>query len=147
MDHLFQDTSKPWYVQGLRFQCTGCGKCCTGFPGTVWVTPSEMEEIAASLNLSSDDFMKKYTRRIKDRYSLNEHPKTFDCVFLKGKKCEIYSVRPKQCRTFPWWPENLESKEHWEETASCCEGINHADAPLVPFDTIQEQLLIQIGPS
>ena len=37
----------------------------------------------------------------------------YDCVFLKedperGRKtCSIYPVRPLQCRTWPFWPENL----------------------------------------
>ena len=27
---------EPWYRDGLRFQCTQCGNCCTGDPGVVW---------------------------------------------------------------------------------------------------------------
>ena len=23
-------TQEPWYKDGLRFKCTGCGDCCTG---------------------------------------------------------------------------------------------------------------------
>jgi len=34
-------------------------------------------------------------------------------VFLKDKQCTVYPVRPAQCRTFPWWKENLSSKEAW----------------------------------
>ena len=29
--------AEPWYRDGLRFECTRCGHCCTGAPGYVWV--------------------------------------------------------------------------------------------------------------
>jgi uncharacterized protein len=130
----------PWYKDGLRFKCTGCGECCTGSPGYVWLTLSEAEAMAEFLKIPVEEFMKKYTRQIGSRISLKEHPKTYDCVFLSGKKCQVYSVRPKQCRTFPFWPENLKSAEHWKETAARCEGIDQPDAPLVSLDDIQKQL-------
>jgi len=130
----------PWYKEGLRFKCTGCGECCTGAPGYVWVTLAEADEIAKTLNITREEFIKKYTRRIGSRLSLKEHPGNFDCVFLKGKRCEIYHQRPKQCRTFPWWKEQLKSKEAWEEAAERCEGINHPDAPLISIGEIQKNL-------
>lgn len=130
----------PWYKEGLRFKCTGCGECCTGAPGYVWVTLAEADEIAKTLNITQEEFIKKYTRRIGSRLSLKEHPGNFDCVFLKGKRCEIYHQRPKQCRTFPWWKEQLKSKEAWDEAAERCEGINHPDAPLISIGEIQKNL-------
>lgn len=130
----------PWYKKGLRFKCTGCGGCCTGSPGYVWVSPSEAEAMAERLNIPLEEFLKKYTRRIGNRVTLKEHPKTYDCVFLKGKRCELYDVRPKQCRTFPWWSENLKSSDDWKETAARCEGIDHPDAPLISLEEIQKYL-------
>lgn len=136
---------KPWYQEGLKFKCTGCGQCCTGFPGHVWVTPKEIDAIAKTLGISSEEVVAKYARRIGNRISLRELPKTYDCIFLKGKQCSIYGARPKQCRTFPWWPENLPSRKEWEELAKHCEGVNHVDAPVVAFGEIQRQLHIQQG--
>jgi len=130
---------KPWYADGLRFQCTECGKCCTGAPGYVWVTEDEIAAIANHLNLSIEKFSRDYLRYVDGKYSLKEHSQTFDCVFLKDKKCRIYQVRPKQCRTYPWWPEHLSSEEAWNEEAKWCEGIR-PDAPLVPLETIQAAL-------
>jgi uncharacterized protein len=130
----------PWFAKGLRFTCTGCGQCCTGFPGYVWVTVEEIAAMAQVLNLSIEEFSRAYVRKIGDRYSLQEHPVTFDCVFLKDKKCQIYSARPKQCRTFPWWVQNLKSEEEWLSAAKHCEGINHPDAPVIDCKTILDQL-------
>jgi len=47
------------------------------------------------------------------------------CVFLdpETNHCGVYSARPLQCSTYPWWPELLSSSEWREEGASVCEGI------------------------
>lgn len=128
-----------WYKEGLRFECTGCGQCCTGAPGYVWLSAQEIDEISAHLQISKEEFMSRYTRNVFGRYSLIEDRANFDCVFLKDKKCQIYPVRPKQCRTFPWWKENLESSASWKEVAERCEGIDRADAPVVPFEKIESE--------
>jgi len=128
-----------WYREGLPFKCTGCGQCCTGSPGYVWVTEEEIVEMAKALDISVEEFAKKYCRLVDGKISLKEDPQNFDCVFLKDKKCMLYNARPKQCRTFPFWRENLSSKEAWEETAKHCEGIQK-DAPIVPLDTILKNL-------
>lgn len=138
---VIQDNS-PWYADGLRFECTGCGQCCTGAPGYIWVSGEEIQQIAQFLNFSIEEFSERYLRRVKGRLSLLELPKTFDCIFLKDKKCQIYSVRPIQCRTFPWWPKNLKSEKEWRDAARFCEGIR-AEAPLIPLETIEEQRKIQ----
>ena len=124
-----------WYQEGLRFQCTQCGKCCTGGPGYVWVTPEEMGEIANSLGIDVNTFCQRYIRQVGDRYALKERA-NWDCVFLKGKLCTVYKVGPKQCKSFPWWDGILKSKDNWEQAAEYCEGIND-EAPVVPFEEIE----------
>ena len=130
----------PWYKEGLNFSCTECGQCCTGSPGYVWIDADEIAAMAKTLKISEEEFVKKYTRRIGNNLSLLENNKTYDCVFLKERRCMVYKARPKQCRTFPWWPENLSSPEAWKEAAKRCEGINHKDASVVPLKVIEEQL-------
>ncbi|MBS0603618.1 MAG: YkgJ family cysteine cluster protein [Verrucomicrobia bacterium] len=133
---------KPWYKDGLRFKCTGCGQCCTGSPGYVWVSDEEAVAIAERLKITVEEFIKKYTRRVGNRLSLKERlvNKQYDCVFLDGKRCTIYEQRPKQCRTYPWWKENVGSPESWTEEGVRCEGINHPDAPLISLQEIQKHL-------
>jgi uncharacterized protein len=133
---------KPWYAQGLHFKCTGCGQCCTGAPGYIWVSQLEIEQIASHLQLSIAEFSRRYLRLVDGRLSLLERPQTYDCVFLKNQKCQIYSMRPTQCRTYPWWPKNLKSEKEWQEAAQWCEGIC-PDAPLVSLETIEQQRTIQ----
>lgn len=128
----------PWYKDGLRFKCTECGKCCTGPSGYVWVSEEEMSAMAQELSISVEVFKRKYTRVRDNRYALTERKTQagdYDCVFLKDKKCEIYKARPTQCRTFPWWKENLNTEESWKLAAQECEGIND-QAPLIPYSQI-----------
>lgn len=132
--------AEVWYKDGLKFHCTGCGKCCTGQPGFAWVTLDEIEAIAAYLGLTIDQFARRHLREINGQYALKEHVDTYACTFLDGKACRIYPVRPKQCKTFPWWVQNLETKEDWDEAARYCEGINHADAPLITIEEITKNL-------
>jgi len=39
--------------------------------------------------------------------------------------CRVYSVRPAQCRTWPFWEGNLASPEAWEKSTRRCPGMNH----------------------
>ena len=46
------------------------------------------------------------------------------CPFLTQEgTCGVYLARPMQCRTWPFWAENLESPEAWAATAAICPGI------------------------
>lgn len=128
------DPLLPWYKDGLRFQCTECGKCCTGKGGFVWVTPEEMAAMAKLVGMPPEVFKRRYIRVREYRLALVEK-KSGDCIFLEGKKCQIYQARPKQCRTYPWWKENLNSPESWQVAATACEGIND-NAPLIPLSEI-----------
>jgi uncharacterized protein len=115
----------PWYAAGLHFECTGCGACCTGpEEGFIWVTKPEVVFIADFLKLSVDEARAKYMRRQGLRTTIIEEPCTKDCIFLEGERCRIYSVRPNQCRTWPFWPSNLASPNAWNEAAQGCPGIN-----------------------
>ncbi len=113
--------STPWYRDGLKFGCTQCGRCCTGAPGYVWVTRTEIDRLASWLEMSPDEFGGRYVRRVGRRYSLIEKPNG-DCIFY-DRGCTVYSARPNQCRTYPFWPEILKSRKAWDEEAQECPGV------------------------
>jgi len=89
--------------------CSNCGgACCIGESGYIWVTMQEIENIAKYLNITVEDFAQNYLIRAKNRYSLKEFKVKelgYACIFFDVNKrlCKIYDVRPKQCRTFPFW--------------------------------------------
>ena len=112
-----------WFKDGLRFQCTGCGDCCTGAPGYVWVNAEEIAALAERLEMDVDRFERKYVRRVGVRRSLVEFPNG-DCVFFdtESRKCTVYEQRPRQCKTWPFWDSNLRTPEAWKETCEVCPG-------------------------
>ena len=118
-----------WYVGGLHFECDQCGGCCSGpGEGYIWVTRPEIEMIADHLKISEGQLRKEYIKRVGLRSSIVEQPINNDCVFLREidghRGCAIYPVRPNQCRTWPFWPANLESASAWNRAAVTCGGIN-----------------------
>jgi len=128
----------PWYKDGLRFECTACGKCCTGPPGFVWVNKSELEAIAEHIGKSVKSVINTHARRVGVRYSLKERANG-DCVFLdpQTRGCTVYSVRPRQCRSWPFWQSNLSSEEHWKATCDFCPGAG--TGKLVPLHEVEKQ--------
>ena len=131
------DANEFWFKDGLRFGCRICGNCCTGEPGYVWVTAEEINAIAKAVHLSPSQFESSFVRRIeKGRKSLIELPGG-DCVFFDHDKrrCKVYEVRPLQCRTWPFWKQNVDLPNSWRKTAKFCKGCNN---PNGAFFTAEE---------
>ena len=130
-----KQTRKPWYAEGLRFACQGCGNCCGGGPGYVWMDDAEAEAIARHLGLEREEFRRRYARRLGRGLSLKEKA-NFDCVMLDGgSRCRVYSVRPRQCRVWPFWSSNLRSRDAWDSAARRCPGIG--EGPLWSLEEIE----------
>lgn len=114
------------YNYGFNPQaCQECkGNCCIGESGYIWLTPSEAKQIAQLLECSYEEFVEKYLYKIGYRLSIQE--RTYEggmaCVFfdLEDRKCTIYSARPSQCRSFPFWDY---FKERISEVERECPGI------------------------
>ena len=130
-------TSQPWYHEGLRFECSQCGNCCSGAPGAVWVTEDEIRKIAKYRGISLGEMRINHTHRIGGDVSLREFANG-DCTFLDSatRRCSIYPVRPAQCRTWPFWNSNLESPEAWRQSQVDCPGMGRGE--LVQLDFIQQ---------
>lgn len=129
-------SQKPWYWQGLRFSCQRCGKCCGREPGFVWVTEDELERMSKFLGLRRYVFVTAYLGRAGNRWSLREKA-NLDCVMYDGG-CRVYPVRPRQCRSFPFWEVNLSSRASWQRLGSRCPGVGRGR--LYTLSEIQEIL-------
>ncbi len=132
------ESQSPWYHEGLRFECTQCGNCCTGDPGVVWVTDEEIANIARHMGKTMGEVRLFHTRLYGQRVSLKEFANG-DCTFFDSQTrgCTIYPVRPAQCRTWPFWNSNLESPGTWEEVKKICPGTGHGD--FISLDEIQRR--------
>ena len=64
------------------------------------------------------------------------------CIFLgKDNGCKVYEARPVQCRTYPFWPEVVNSRTSWTREAKRCEGIERGKR--VPLSRIRKALASQ----
>ena len=145
----------PWWRDGLRFECTCCGNCCSGEPGAVWFAKEEGQQMATRLGLSESDFLRDYARKIGTKWSLKEVTgpadlhRGHDCILLDrqsvpGKAlCKVYQDRPNQCKTWPFWDQNISSKRAWDQAkkAAPCPGMG--SGPLIPAEKILEALLAE----
>jgi len=131
-------SDQPWYHAGLQFACVQCGGCCTGEPGYVWVNRHEIAALAAALRLDPEQFQERYVRRVGSRRCLLELANG-DCVFFDRRQgCQVYAVRPEQCRAWPFWTSNLASPAAWNDMCSRCPGGNRG--PRISLEEIRARL-------
>lgn len=118
--------SSVFWHNGLHFACTLCGHCCRHEPGFVFLSKADLKALALHMNLSENEFSKKYCRIVvcgdENRLSLSETEEN-DCI-LWDKVCTVYKSRPLQCRTYPFWSAILASQVEWEKCARECPGVN-----------------------
>ena len=94
-----------------QIDCLKCGNCCKHLNPSV--TELDIENISNYLEITTDSFKEKYL-------DLNEDSelqlKVSPCIFLNGKKCKIYKLRPEVCRSFPHLHPEFDSKTLISET-------------------------------
>ena len=120
-----------------RFECARCNRCCSGQPGYVWLSLQDLEALSSFLRTSKRQFAIDYCKPVNIGlgFTLSLKEKAdYDCIFLENSGCAVYSVRPAQCRTYPYWESLLETEENWEDEAEECPGIGKG--PTVSGDTI-----------
>lgn len=128
----------PWYQEGLKFECSKCGHCCTGAPGFVWVTDDEVADIARHRGETPEQTEAQFTRMVTRGRSLREK-RNGDCIFYdKEAGCTIYPVRPQQCRTWPFWESNVETPQAWKRTCEVCPGSGRGE--LISVEEITRRL-------
>ncbi|MBU0934632.1 MAG: YkgJ family cysteine cluster protein [Spirochaetes bacterium] len=128
-----------YWLKGLHFSCQQCSACCRHVPGFVFLAKNDILNLIQYLDCTLPDFLAKYVRKIDIgtgfRLSLTE-TSAFDCIFWSPKGCMVYSARPVQCRTYPFWKGIPEHQSSWQAEAADCPGINKG--PLVPAESIRE---------
>ncbi len=133
-------SDQPWYAAGLAFECTRCGRCCTGEPGYVWVTAEQVAAIAEHLRLPFEEVWQRLTRPVGRRRSLRERANG-ECVFWDRQAgCTIYPVRPPQCQTWPFWESNVATPQDWVRTSEQCPGCNRG--PVIPAEEITRRIRV-----
>jgi uncharacterized protein len=123
-------------AEALRFECQpGCTECCRQ-EGFVYLSDGDIARAAEFVGMSAADFERKFVYRTRNRARLRV-PRDANCHFLLEGGCSIHPAKPTQCRTFPFWPELVDSRREWRRTARYCPGIDKG--PLIHIETAREQ--------
>jgi Fe-S-cluster containining protein len=104
----------------------------------VWVNEDEIAAIAEFQGVAGEQTEGRFTRQVGRRVSLREKTNG-DCIFYeKNKGCTIYPVRPRQCRTWPFWESNVITVQAWENTCAICPGSGRGE--LISAEEITRRL-------
>ena len=111
------------YADGIRFECQGSGKCCLsrGEYGYVYLSREDQLRMSRHLKLTKKAFIETYCNEVDGHVHLKNPDQS--CGFLKDNRCTVYEGRPNQCRTWPFWPENMKTKTWNEDLIPFCPGI------------------------
>jgi Fe-S-cluster containining protein len=104
----------------------------------VWVNEEEITTIAEHLGLNRSMFIANFVRNVGKRKSIVEISNG-DCIFFDSeiRGCKLYEVRPTQCRTWPFWNQNIDTPSSWKKTAKFCSGCNKGE--LHTLEEIEEK--------
>jgi len=89
--------------------------------GFVYMTLEDRRRMAKVLKLRTSVFTRTYCDFDGEYWHLKDPDK--NCQFLDGKRCTVYLGRPAQCRTWPFWPENMNAKTWNKDVAAFCPGV------------------------
>ena len=141
------------YKNGIRFECQSSGKCCVSRDsyGFVYLSDNDLKRFSNYFKLSIKKFKEEYCQ-ITDGFVhlIEKNQLNGNCIFLKDKKCTVYTCRPSQCRTWPFWNENMNAKV-WNKNISInCPGIGKGKIikykiikKLLKEDLMNEKLILK----
>ncbi len=144
----FRATLRPGH-----FECQRCGACCAAY--NVCVTDSDVKRITSSYELQPHNFLEGILVPEKVAYTYSGVPKFIGdkgremvlvlkeergrCIFNKGE-CEIYPVRPLNCRAFPFlWVGGRKFKLN-SDALFLCDGIGRGGK--FDFETVFKEMLL-----
>ena len=114
---------KWWEKEPLRFKCqSNCFKCCAK-PGIVYFDQAAIKSAAKIIKISTERFKKDFLK-LDDGQWVHEVENGKPCSFLTPQGCAIHHGKPLQCRTYPFWQENMSSKSMWKLVGAFCPGID-----------------------
>jgi len=141
------------YKEGIRFECQGSGKCCVSRDsyGFVYLSGNDLKRFSNYFKLSIKKFKEEYCQITDGFVHLIEKTElNGNCIFLKDKKCTVYTCRPSQCRTWPFWNENMNAKVWNNKISINCPGIGKGKnikykiiKKLLKEDLMNEKLILK----
>jgi len=111
------------YPRKVRFECQRCAKCCgdSSHRGrNILLLDKEVGQISEATGLRPLSFVSHSSGTSPYHYRMKK--RNGKCVFLDGKACRIYRIRPLICRFYPF---SLRKKNggYTFEVSDDCPGI------------------------
>jgi Fe-S-cluster containining protein len=80
-----------------QINCKTCANCCK--EKSPIVLKKEILSISEGLGISKEEFENKYLEKAEEsiEFIISKRP----CPFLQNNECEIYDIRPEDCRSYP----------------------------------------------
>ena len=115
--------------KNIKFKCQGSSNCCVsrGSYGFVYLSKKDLIRISKYLRIEINKFKKNYCAYTDGYLHLREMRKDGNCIFLKDKRCTVYKGRPMQCRTWPFWSENMNFKTWNSQIIGFCPGVGKGE--------------------
>ncbi len=79
--------------------CRECANCCR--VATVKLRDREVEKLAKFIGVTRREFLRDYCELSEEEGLILKRTEESGCVFLEGKLCGVYDVRPMTCEDFP----------------------------------------------
>ncbi len=114
--------------------CLACANCCRKMTPTFKRT--EIKRIAAHVSMTSKEYFKKYLDVDKDNGDIVNKSTPCQHLNLIDNKCEVYEIRPADCRLFP----HFQRKDFNDISYVIAENIPRCPATLVFVEKLQERL-------
>lgn len=129
MPLVYNHGVEDFFDDGLNFSCERCGSCCAGKPGVVFMSREELYALAEHEGLGVEQFIKVFCRWMEaddgTKFLSLRETSGYECIFWnKDTGCSVYSLRPVQCRTYPFWSDVMRNKNSWDREKEKCPGIN-----------------------
>ena len=129
---------KWWEKEPLRFECQpDCFNCCLK-PGIIYFDAEDIRKAADYLGISPSELNKTFLTRDGGEWVLEVGGDGAPCTFLTSTGCGIHDGKPKQCQSYPFWRENMDSKSMGKLVGGFCPGID--TGPMIEIGTIKSFL-------
>jgi len=112
------------YPIDLHFTCERCGLCCGDTKcktRRILLLEKEVEHISGVTSQDANEFSNTIENQWPFIYIMRKSGGK--CVFLKGKLCSIYDIRPIICRFYPFKLENLGDNRYSFSPTEECPGV------------------------
>lgn len=116
------------YPKNVHFECQRCAKCCgdgSHRGRNILLLESEVRQISRVTGLRPLSFASRSLSVQPYRYRMKK--RSGKCVFLYGKACRIYNIRPLICRFYPFSFKMKNSREYVFRVSDECPGVGLGD--------------------